>query len=61
MRPDTYRRLVLVRGVVPLLLSAPVGDIADTFTAARLLTQPHSWQGKRAVFVSSDTLRTGVL
>jgi pyruvate kinase len=61
MRPDTYRRLALVRGVVPLLLSAPVGDTADTFTAARQLTQRHGWQGKRAVFVSNDTLRTGVL
>jgi pyruvate kinase len=61
MRPDTYRRLALVRGVVPLLLAAPAGDTADTFTAARQLTERHGWQGKRAVFVSNDTLRTGVL
>jgi pyruvate kinase len=61
MSPDTYRRLALVRGVVPLLLAAPAGDTADTFTAARQLTERHGWQGKRAVFVSNDTLRTGVL
>lgn len=60
-RPETYRRLALVRGVVPLLLSAPETDTEDTITAARRLAHRHGWQGKRAVFVSNDMLRKGVL
>ena len=50
----TYRRLALVRGVVPFLLPVPVLDVPDPLEIVRKAIHGHGWQGKRAVLVSSD-------
>jgi len=51
---DTYRQLALVRGVVPLLLPAPVREVADPLEAARSMIHERGWRGKRAVLVTAD-------
>jgi pyruvate kinase len=50
----TYRRLALVRGVVPLLLPAPVRDTAEPLEAVRSVIHERGWRGKLAVLVTSD-------
>ena len=50
----TYRRLALVRGVVPLLLAAPVLHAAEPLEAVRSVIHERGWQGKRAVLVSAE-------
>lgn len=52
--PGTYRRLALVRGVVPLLLPAPVLRAAEPLDAVRSVIHERGWQGKRAVLVSAE-------
>jgi pyruvate kinase len=44
---ETYRRLALVRGVVPLLLSAPVRNAAEPLDAVRSVIHERGWRGKR--------------
>jgi pyruvate kinase len=51
---ETYRRLILVRGVVPLLLPTPVQDAAEPLEAVRSVVRERGWQGKRAVLVTAD-------
>jgi pyruvate kinase len=51
---ETYRRLALVRGVVPLLLPAPVRDAAEPLEAVRSVLHERGWRGKRAVLVTAD-------
>ena len=51
---DTYRRLALVRGVVPLILPAPVREAGEPLEAARSVTHERGWRGKRAVLVTAD-------
>lgn len=51
---ETYRRLALVRGVVPLLLPAPVRDAAEPLEAVRSVIHERGWRGKLAVLVTSD-------
>ena len=50
----TYRQLALVRGIVPLLLPAPVGEAAEPLDAVRSVIHAHGWRGKRAVLVTPD-------
>jgi len=50
----TYQRLALVRGVVPLLLAAPVLHAAEPLEAVRSVIHERGWQGKRAVLVSAE-------
>ena len=50
---DTYRRLALVRGIVPLLLPAPLGDAVEPLDAVRSVIHAHGWQGQRAVLVTA--------
>ena len=50
---DTYRRLALVRGVVPLLLPVPVQEPAEPLEAARSVIHERGWRGKRAVLVTA--------
>ena len=52
--PRTYRRLALVRGVVPLLLPAPALHAAEPLEAVRGVIHKRGWQGKRAVLVSAE-------
>jgi pyruvate kinase len=52
--PETYRRLALVRGIVPLLLPAPVRDAAEPLEAVRSVIHERGWRGKLAVLVTSD-------
>jgi pyruvate kinase len=51
---ETYRRLALVRGVVPLLLPGPVRDAAEPLEAVRSVIHERGWRGKLAVLVTSD-------
>ena len=51
---QTYRRLALVRGVVPLLLPAPVRDAAEPLEAVRSVLHERGWRGKLAVLATSD-------
>jgi pyruvate kinase len=57
----TYRRLALVRGVVPLLLPGPVLHAADPLEAVRPVIHERGWQGKRIVLVSSTRLWSATL
>jgi pyruvate kinase len=50
----TYRRLALVRGVVPLLLPAPVRHAAEPLETVRSVVHGRGWQGKRAVLVNAE-------
>jgi pyruvate kinase len=52
----TYRRLSLVRGVVPLILPAPVLDAAEPLETVRRAIHERGWQGKRAVLVTADRI-----
>jgi pyruvate kinase len=51
---DTYRRLALVRGVVPLILPAPVREATEPLEAARSVIHARGWGGRRAVLVTAD-------
>lgn len=51
---QTYRRLALVRGVVPLFLPAPVRDAAEPLEAVRSVIHERGWRGKHAVLVTPD-------
>ncbi len=57
-RPDTYRRLALVRGVTPLLVATGGRTREEGIAAVRAAVYARGWQGKRAVFVANDTIRT---
>ncbi len=54
-RPETYRRLALVRGVTPLLMKEQSADREDLMRAARGAVRRMGWKGMRVVFVSSDS------
>ena len=49
-----YRRLALVRGVVPLLASIPLRDADEPLEAVGRVLRERGWQGKRAVLVTAD-------
>jgi pyruvate kinase len=52
---ETYRRLALLRGVVPLVLPAPISDAAaDPLEAVRSVIHQRGWRGQRAVLVTAD-------
>ena len=56
-RPETYRQLALVRGVVPLLLPAS-GEMPEALVAAaRATAHQHGWGGRRGIFVARDLVR----
>jgi pyruvate kinase len=56
-RPETYRQLALVRGVVPLLLPAS-GEMPEALVAAaRAIAHQHGWGGRRGIFVARDLVR----
>jgi hypothetical protein len=59
--PETSRRLILVRGVRPLLLPALNPDPAQLIEGARRAARERGWPDMRAVFVSHDRLWTGQL
>jgi pyruvate kinase len=50
----TYRRLALVRGVEPVLLSAPARDHAEPLEMVQRVIQERGWLGKRAVLVTAE-------
>jgi pyruvate kinase len=60
-QPETYRRLALVRGVVPVVLSAPEPADGASLEVARAVARERGWQGQRAVFVSRALLWIGAL
>jgi pyruvate kinase len=60
-RPDTYRRLALVRGVAPLLLPAEPETRDGMITTTRAVLGEHGWQGKKAIIVSSSSNEQNVL
>jgi pyruvate kinase len=59
--PEVYRRLALVRGVTPLLVPASAQDLEATLEAVRRTARQQGWEGRRAVFVSSDRVWTAAL
>ncbi len=61
--PDetTYRRLPLLRGVVPFLIAAGSDDPDVMVREGVLAAERHGWSGRRVVFVSRDTIRWGRL
>jgi hypothetical protein len=46
----------VVRGVVPLLLPAPVQDTVELLDVVRRVVHERGWGGKRAVLVTGDRL-----
>ena len=50
----TFRRLALVRGVVPVLVPLSVLSAPDPLEAVRTSIHERGWQGKRAVLVSAE-------
>jgi pyruvate kinase len=59
--PETWRRLALVRGVLPLLLPASSREPEAIIAVARRVARERGWPDVRAVFVSHDRLWTGRL
>lgn len=60
-RPETYRRLALVRGVNPLLLPAEVQTREAMISRAKEVMRAHGLQGKRVVIVSSISAEQNLL
>jgi pyruvate kinase len=60
-RLETYRRLALVRGVIPLLLPGTSETTEDMIAAAKDVAHAYGWQGKRVVFVSNASVWRGEL
>ncbi len=57
----TFRRLALVRGVVPLLLQENPEEWDALMRAAMNLIAESGWSGCRSVFISEETVRTGMV
>jgi pyruvate kinase len=56
-RPETYRQLALVRGVLPLLLPT-AGETPETLlAAARDAARRYGWSGRPGIFVGRDLVR----
>jgi pyruvate kinase len=56
-RAETFRRLALVRGVLPAL-SPAAGESAEAMlAAARAVAREHGWGGQRGIFVARDLVR----
>ncbi len=51
-RPETYRRLALVRGVTPLLLPTEMEDREELLQASKTLLRSHGLKGQKVVIVS---------
>jgi pyruvate kinase len=60
-RPETYRRLALVRGVEPMLLAPGARTHDDMIGRATAMARSRGFAGAPAVFVSNDTIRGGTL
>ena len=60
-RAETYQRLSLIRGVVPFLLPEKTLNPEELIGAAFQMVRHHGWQGKQAVFVSTDRVRKGTI
>jgi pyruvate kinase len=57
LRPETYRQLALVRGVVPVLLLTS-GETPDALVAAaRAVAHEYGWGGRPGIFVARDLVR----
>ena len=51
-RPETYRRLALVRGVTPLLLPTEMEDREEMLQASKTLLRSHGLKSQKVVIVS---------
>lgn len=60
-RAKTYRRLALVRGVIPLLLKGEQGTFEGIVKAAVKIVSKRGWKGSEGVFISRDRVRVGRL
>jgi pyruvate kinase len=56
-RPETYRQLALVRGVVPVLLPTSGETPEAMVAAARAVAHEHGWGGRPGIFVARDLVR----
>jgi pyruvate kinase len=56
-RPETYRRLALIRGVAPLLAPAKGTDTAQLLAAAREAVRASAFGGSHGIFVSDHEIR----
>jgi pyruvate kinase len=57
--PETFRRLALVRGVVPLLLPRDLNEYEDMAEAAVGLAHGSGWAGRSSVLLSENFVRRG--
>jgi pyruvate kinase len=57
LRPETYRQLALVRGVVPVLLPTSEETPEALVAAARAVAHEHGWGERRGIFVARDLVR----
>ena len=55
----TFRRLALIRGVVPVRLSSSMSDYEDMARTAVELARREGWENKSFVLVSEDFVRRG--
>jgi pyruvate kinase len=58
-RLQTFRRLALIRGVIPILLPATAQSTDDMHEAATAIAHSYGWKGKQLVVVSDDSIRSG--
>jgi pyruvate kinase len=56
-RPETYRQLALVRGVVPVLLPLSGETPEALVAAARAVAHEHGWGGRPGILVARDLVR----
>jgi pyruvate kinase len=56
-RPETYRRLALIRGVTPLLVAVEESDRERLLAAAREAVRAAAADGSCGIFVSDDLIR----
>jgi pyruvate kinase len=56
-RTETFRRLALVRGVLPVLLPTTGETSEAMLAAARAVAHERGWGGQRGIFVARDLVR----
>jgi len=60
-RPETYRRLTLVRGVTPMVVPSSVRTREEMLAVARTALEARGYGEKRAIFVARDAILIGQL
>jgi pyruvate kinase len=58
-RPEAYRRLALVHGITPVEVPATSRNRDEMIATAHKVLSDSGWRGKRAVFVTKDSVFVG--